>query len=497
MMPRMRGTLILIALAACGPKLKDGDGGPDAACTDPSCTQQACAPGTVEDCYDGPGGTAGIGPCTGGTRTCSDLGLWSACDGQIVPIGELCANGVDDNCNGQMDEDADLDGDGFTTCGGDCCDAVGDGCATPALVNPGAFEAMGNTVDDDCDGQIDNVLAASCDAALASNSADGFDYARAMDLCQTATAQDNKWGVISARFAFADGSGAPNAAQHAIRTAFGQTLVQGGSGFAVLSTGNAATPSQTNPGYRNFQTGAPIGTSSPFPNDYITTHGGALPNAPGCPAPAGDTANDPVMLELQIRTPTNAKSFSFSLNFLSSEFPEWTCSPFNDFFVVLLDSTFNGSPANPADKNLAFYKNGANQVFPVGVNLAAGDTGLFTSCENGPTGCTSPQSVAGTISTCTNAGVDQLIGTGFDQADPPPHADATGQPGYCGINNLLGGGTGWLTTTGNVRGGEVIKLRIALWDTTDGIYDSVAIVDNFVWSVEASQPGTVLEKPTH
>jgi hypothetical protein len=77
--------------------------------------------------------------------------------------------------------------------------------------------------------------------------------------------------------------------------------------------------------------------------------------------------------------------------------------------------------------------------------------------------------------------------------DPPPHADAFGAPGSCGANNLLGGGTGWLVTAGNVVGGEIITLRIAIWDTSDEIYDSVAIIDNFQWSVDSSTPGTVIE----
>ena len=74
----------------------------------------------------------------------------------------------------------------------------------------------------------------------------------------------------------------------------------------------------------------------------------------------------------------------------------------------------------------------------------------------------------------------------IDVANPP------GLPGYCGANNLSGGGTGWLVTSGNVKGGEIITLRIAVWDTSDGILDSLAIVDNFQWSVDASTPGTVI-----
>jgi hypothetical protein len=41
-----------------------------------------------------------------------------------------------------------------------------------------------------------------------------------------------------------------------------------------------------------------------------------------------------------------------------------------------------------------------------------------------------------------------------------------------------------------VVGGETIKLRIAIWDTSDGEIDSTALIDNFRWSTEPTTPGT-------
>ena len=220
--------------------------------------------------------------------------------------------------------------------------------------------------------------------------------------------------------------------------------------------------------------------TSGFPADFLAANNGMLPNAQGCPAPNGSTANDPQMITLRVRVPTNAKSFKLSSNFFSAEFPEYTCTAFNDFFVILLDSEYAGDPPNPADKNLAFYQPPGTQTkVPVGVNLGHGNTGLFTQCVNGATGCAGL--IDGTISTCT--GTDQLAGTGFDEPSSS-----------CDPNSLAGGGTGWLVTSGNVNPGEIITLRIAIWDTSDHSWNSLAVVDGFQWSTEVAQPGTVVFK---
>jgi hypothetical protein len=471
-------------LVACGPTRPGNGGGGD----DDDHPAGECTPGEQRSCYEGPSGTEGVGRCRAGAQVCGSDGLWTSCDGQVVPEREICGNGIDDNCSGQVDEDLDLDGDGFTSCAGnDCCDSVNDGCGSPELVNPGAFEAAGNSVDDDCDGQVDNAVAVSCDGGLASDSASAMDYAKALELCQTATMADRRWGVIEAAFSLPSGTGTPNAGQRSIRPVFGGTTVRGGSSFVVLSTGRAAAQGQTAPNYAAFQGGQRINTSSAVPADWLAANGGALPNAPGCPSPnGGTTARDPIMLTLKLRVPTNARSFKLATNFMSAEYPEWVCSPYNDFFIVLLDSTWAGTPANPPDKNLAVYTSPAMQRYPVGVNLAHGNTGLFQQCMNGPTGCTT-EAENGTINTCTSTG--ELIGTGMDVANP---GSTSSEPGYCGTNNLAGGGTGWLVTSGNVVGGEVITLRIALWDTSDGYYDSVSLIDKFEWSVEAAEPGTVI-----
>lgn len=441
-----------------------------------------CDPGDTLECYDGHPLTENVGPCRGGTRSCLPSGQWGPCNGQILPSQEVCGNGIDENCSGEADENVDMDGDGYTTCDGDCCDSSE--CAQPALVNPGAFDAAGNQVDDDCDGMVDNTVTV-CDLGLISNSADAADYARAMDICQSATEASRRWGLIDARFSLTNGAGTPAPASKSIRSMFGSGLVpQAGSAFTLLASGTAAAPGQSNPSHIDFTTSAMFGLSAPFPADWLAAQSppGQLPNAMGCPPINGGTAaEDPVMLTMRLRVPSNARSFSFSSNFYSAEYPEWVCSPYNDFFVVLLDSTWSGQPANPADKNLAFYRNPGGVIYPVGVNLAHGNTGLFTQCVNGRTGC-SPGATAGTISTCTGTG--HLTGTGFDGP----------RSGSCDSNSLSGGGTGWLQTSGNVVGGEIITLRIAIWDTSDQRLDSLVVLDNFQWSVDVSDPGTIIGK---
>lgn len=61
-----------------------------------------CTDGQMQACYTGPSKTLGVGICTGGTQTCVN-GMYGTCTGEVTPQKEAC-NGLDDDCNGLVDD---------------------------------------------------------------------------------------------------------------------------------------------------------------------------------------------------------------------------------------------------------------------------------------------------------------------------------------------------------------------------------------------------------
>ena len=332
-------------------------------------------------------------------------------------------------------------------------------------------------VQDEIDGDnFEGFVHDPCDFGLAVNDSTANDYALAMDLCAQSTEDSFTPGLLSASLTDTDGIGTP-AEQYSIQSAFGENnLPLFGNRLVVLSTGSPENISQA--GYVSYEPGFDTGTSSAMPSDWLSAHGGIVPTAPNCPALSGTLAENPIMLTLRIRVPNNARSFSVNANFFSADYPEYVCSSYNDVFLVLLDSTYAGPFPNPSDKNLAQYFTSNSYVYPVGVNLAFGDTGLFTQCLNSSTGCGG--GIAGTTDVCEST--NGLVGTGMGFSE-----------NVCGANNLVGGATGWLAIRGNVVPGEIITLRIAIWDTSDGTSDSLVLLDNFQWSATTATPGTTLQ----
>jgi hypothetical protein len=351
-----------------------------------------------------------------------------------------------------MGPDDDVDGDGFTPNQGDCEDC------DPGR-NPNAIEAPtapnGRPFDEDCDGEIDEVdPQVLCDADIAIDELDPIAAALAIELCKTSSGP-NDWGLVSAKWVMADGAPPPVDSGllasfhrgHGFLDGFGPNVdVRAGAKMLVVSSGTARRPED--PGYANvsgFSKGYTGGFAQGFPKE-----------APACPGITTGTVNDPTGVELEVRTPSNATGFSFDFNFYTYEWPGFVCSPFNDFFMAILDPI----PEGQTDGNISFDSEGN----PISVNNA-----LVQVCGcpgNPPSPCQ-----AGPLFFECPLGNIELIGTGF------------------GFDTAFSdhAATGWLQTTAPVPANDLIKIRFATHDSGDGVLDSTTLIDNFVWT---AAPGT-------
>ncbi|MEI7899015.1 MAG: choice-of-anchor L domain-containing protein [bacterium] len=179
------------------------------------------------------------------------------------------------------------------------------------------------------------------------------------------------------------------------------------------------------------------------PNYTPPFHGFAFANSGPNPV-AGQTNGvciepalglDYTELELVLNVPTNAYAFSLKFNFFSAEYPAYTNSIYNDRFMIRLTS-------QAFDGNVAFDSLG---------HAVSANTAYF-AVTNGA----------------------ELVGTGYDDA------------GAAAI--------GWQTVLRTVTPGETITLKFLIFDVSDRIDDSAAVIDAFQW---INQPVPVLVSIFH
>jgi hypothetical protein len=129
-----------------------------------------CPAGATRACYTGL-----LGACEAGSQTCSADGRnWSPCATTYVRVSETC-NGVDDDCDGEADEEVctcvsgatrscDTGREGICSNGSQTCSADGRSWSPCLPVLSPIREDCTNGLDEDCDGLVNNGCA--CDAGV-------------------------------------------------------------------------------------------------------------------------------------------------------------------------------------------------------------------------------------------------------------------------------------------------------------------------------------------
>ncbi len=394
---------------------------------------------------DAPAGPNCVSDVCAARPECCLTGWSSLCVSLVPTLCDLaCGANRDGECVACFEDGTDHDGDGYSFLDGDCLDC-------DAAVSPGAYDFPKNLRDEDCDGLVDNEVV-GCDAGLALASLDPLNYARAVDLCRFTTAgavgAARTWGVVDAKFVRADGSACTDSRQKGLLSQYGaNNFPEAGQRMAAFSSGTARNPWEAgyvNPNFTGYGGAQLVAPPPGFPK-----------NSAGCPS--GRAAYDSCGLELTLRAPTNAQSFSFAFDYFSTEYPEWVCTSYNDTFIALYDGSLNPY----ADENISFDSKGN----PVSVNAG------FFEIPGGPV-LQHPL--------LANTGHD-----GICKDVKPPYP-----------NQVCGGATDWLVTTAPVSPGEEIRLTFMIWDTGDAKWDSHVLVDNFRWSalpatIETTRPEDV------
>ncbi len=321
-----------------------------------------------------------------------------------------------------------IDGWGIDYDGDGWTPADGDCDDTEYSVNPGAYDDPENDVDDDCDGTRDNP-ARDCDCGTMPT------LIEALDICDTRFLR----GASDTSPAGPEAARGRGAISHYGSPGNG-LVTRLGCSYTVLDTG----PIQPNPG---------AGTDRQPGTDYYNPSGDIFGMWCTGPEPDPDPRGfdpapficDTQQLSIQFTAPTNAVGFSFDFVYISSEYPEWVGEGFNDTFYAILDRPSTGER----------------------INISFDDYGAEIEVDNA-----------------------------FFEDPPVTNLAGTGYSDTClneiGTTTICGSSTGWLRTSWEIEPREEFTLTFSIHDEGDGIYDSMVILDNFQWSLDAVEPGTII-----
>ncbi len=377
---------------------------------------------------------------------------WLACDdddrgravldASSVPLLDAGAVNPEQDATCETSMYSDFDDDGFSRAYGDCNDC-------DRNTGPAAYDFAGNGLDEDCSGSDATLADFVCDTGLRDDDTDADKAIRAFDVCGTRhSAASGYQGLLGVSFGRLDASMNIAPLQMWLPEHYGVILPRAGARLLAISTGVARDVDE-----RDYTSDCDV-----FTKEGVAPPKGFPRDAKACgkePISEHALAFDDVVIELRLRAPFNASAFAFDSLFLSYEYPDYVCSQYNDFFVVLMDPAPKQADA---DHNILFDVNDD----AVGVNTA-----LLSVCR-----AAEPRRVARPIA-CTQ-GSRLLEKTGYDADESSCATTKNGK-------NVGGASTGWLHTEMPVQPGHDVTLRFILWDSGDPLLDSTVLLDNFRW----------------
>ena len=353
---------------------------------------------------------------------------------------EIC-NDLDENCNLIIDDGCDDDGDGWcdanmlmegspSICpngGGDCFD-------WSAAVNPNAIEIDSDGLDNDCDGtkkgETTGKLEPDCSGYVCFGKSNDA-ITCGLDLCYPGLDI-----VKSVSVGSPDGSSYNQA--YEVVDHFGNKTNDlapfGPPSYVLLASGPATGTQHSTDIGGGFGAGIP----DPFSKDGYSTYNN-------------------VEITMKLKAPPGAKGFSIDYIYMSEEYEEFIGSSFNDKFYIILTAP----------------QTTGNAPTVINFTNCSDPGGYFDFEKDGKKWCYIAINTA--FSEPCNAVVTDISGTGFECG-----------PG--GSSN--GSSTGWLQTTWPIESEEEFTLVFHIHDTSDGIYDSEVILDNFVWEADTVEGGT-------